>query len=113
MIIQKFNNSIIQLKKFYNKTTVFFKQNNQKNKENLNSKYYLIFVAIIGFFRSFMYVFFKDLVGKVKVTDIAWNNPITKEVVDSLTRLILMLMFFKGCIFAWGSNLEKKKIEII
>ena len=106
MILQKINK---KLKKYYKNYNFILQQKNEKNKENLNSKYYLTYVAIIGFFRTFMYIFFKDHVGKVKVTDIAWNNPITREVIHGLTRLILMLMFFKGCIFAWGANLDRKK----
>ena len=92
-----------------------FKNNNKlilkspSNNEKNNSKYYLYYVTFVGLFRTIVYIFFKDSVGKVKVTDVAWNNPITREVIHSLTRLIMMLMFFKASIFAWGTTLEKKK----
>lgn len=82
---------------------------NKNNKNKLNSKYYLYYVTLVGLFRTIVYIFAKDNVGKVKVTDVAWNNPITREVVHSMTRLILMLMFFKSIIFGWGTTLKRKK----
>ena len=83
-------------------------KSSKKNFEH-NSKYYLYYVTLVGLFRTLVYIFAKDNVGKVKVTDVAWNNPITREVVHSMTRLILMLMFFKSIIFGWGSTLKRKK----
>lgn len=107
MTIASTHIKIIDLK---NKIFKKFKKNNNmdSNTEKMNSKYYLYFVTFVGLFRTLVYIFFKDNVGKVKVTDVAWNNPITRQVIHSLTRLIMMLMFFKSAIFGWGSTLEKK-----